>query len=271
MSPKFPNVSNLLFLLRYYDISHIEKFKDFVTLTSEKMIFGGIHDHLGGGFSRYSTDQKWLVPHFEKMLYDNGQLVSLYAEAYAVTNNPLFKEVVYQTIGFVQRELISPEGGFYSSLDADSEGLVLLTDDGRLQHDISHPLKKLAKTYLAQVEGTITQTALERLRAPLDLGDFTTLPCQAVQIEAPGWLWPRTPPIRHRSGIPANWLALTLTEGKNRQVRRMLETLGYPVHRLRRNCYAGLTTGRLQRGQFRELTRDEVARLRRLVGLGSRR
>jgi len=78
ISPKFPNVSNLLFLLRYYDISSIEKFKDFVTLTSEKMIFGGIHDHLGGGFSRYSTDQKWLVPHFEKMLYDNALLVSCF-------------------------------------------------------------------------------------------------------------------------------------------------------------------------------------------------
>jgi len=117
-------------------------------------------------------------------------------------------------------------------LDADSEGLVLLTDDGRLQHDISHPIRKLAKTYLAQVEGTVTREALKRLRAPLDLGDFTTLPCQAMQIEEPQWIWPRTPPIRQRADIPTSWLALTLTEGKNRQVRRMTAVVGLPTLRL---------------------------------------
>jgi 23S rRNA pseudouridine2457 synthase len=121
-------------------------------------------------------------------------------------------------------------------LDADSEGLVLLTDDGRLQHDISHPVRKLAKTYLAQVEGTVTKEALNRLRAPLDLGDFTTLSCKAVQIQEPHWLWPRTPPIRQRAGIPTSWLALTLTEGKNRQVRRMTAAVGLPTLRLVRSA-----------------------------------
>jgi uncharacterized protein YyaL (SSP411 family) len=86
------------------------------------MAMGGIYDHLGGGFARYSTDAKWLVPHFEKMLYDNGQLVSIYAQAYKLTKNPLYKNVVTETIEFVERELMSQQSGFYSSLDADSEG-----------------------------------------------------------------------------------------------------------------------------------------------------
>ena len=82
-APKFPNPSNLLFMLRYYDISGLNRFKDFVMFTADKMANGGIHDHLGGGFARYSTDQKWLVPHFEKMLYDNALLTILYAEVSA--------------------------------------------------------------------------------------------------------------------------------------------------------------------------------------------
>lgn len=145
-------------------------------------------------------------------------------------------------------------------LDADSEGLVLLTDDGRLQHDISHPLKKLAKTYLAQVEGNVTKAALARLRAPLDLGDFTTLPCQAVQVEAPAWLWPRTPPIRQRAGIPANWLALTLTEGKNRQVRRMTAAVGLPTLRLVRIAIGpyALASHPLLPGEWQEVSPLEM-------------
>ena len=83
---------------------------------------GGIFDHLGGGFSRYSTDAQWRVPHFEKMLYDNGQLVSLYAHAYQVTQEPTYAEVISKTLDFVKREMTSPDGGFYSSLNADSEG-----------------------------------------------------------------------------------------------------------------------------------------------------
>jgi hypothetical protein len=86
------------------------------------MAMGGIYDQLGGGFARYSTDAQWKVPHFEKMLYDNGQLVSLYSKAYQLTKKPLYKEVVYESIGFVERELTDKKGGFYSSLDADSEG-----------------------------------------------------------------------------------------------------------------------------------------------------
>jgi 23S rRNA pseudouridine2457 synthase len=117
-------------------------------------------------------------------------------------------------------------------LDADSEGLVLLTDDGQLQHDISHPQHKQPKTYLAQVEGIPDAAVLNRLSRPLDLGDFVTEPCQAKAIQAPEWLWPRDPPIRHRADAPTAWLAITLTEGKNRQVRRMTAAVGLPTLRL---------------------------------------
>lgn len=122
MAPKFPNVSNLLFLLRYFDISKIEKFKDFVILTCEKILYGGIHDHLGGGFSRYSTDQKWLVPHFEKMLYDNSLLVILFSEVYQITKNEKFKIAIEKTLKYLTRDLLNEDGGFFSAQDADSEG-----------------------------------------------------------------------------------------------------------------------------------------------------
>ena len=117
-------------------------------------------------------------------------------------------------------------------LDADSEGLVLLTDDGKLQHAISHPKKKQPKTYIAQVEGRAERDIMARLSAPLDLGDFTTLPCLARQIAEPGWLWERDPPIRFRANAPTSWVALTLSEGKNRQVRRMTAAVGLPTLRL---------------------------------------
>jgi len=121
-APKFPNVSNLLFLLRYYDISGINRFRDFVIFTADKMIRGGIHDQLGGGFARYSTDQRWQIPHFEKMLYDNALLTQLYAELYQVSRNKLYLETAEKILGYVIREMTSPSGGFYSAQDADSDG-----------------------------------------------------------------------------------------------------------------------------------------------------
>lgn len=119
-------------------------------------------------------------------------------------------------------------------LDTDSEGLLLLTDDGALQARIAHPRTKLPKTYLAQVEGMPDDDALERLRRGLDLGDFVTRPCQARSIPQPDWLWPRDPPIRERRAIPTRWIEIVLTEGKNRQVRRMTAAVGHPTLRLLR-------------------------------------
>ncbi len=120
---KFPMPNNYLFLLRYYKMTGNQTALDGVNATLENMANGGIFDQIGGGFARYSTDAIWQVPHFEKMLYDNGQLVSLYSEAYQETQNPLYKEIVYATHEYIKREMTNEEGGFYSSLDADSEGV----------------------------------------------------------------------------------------------------------------------------------------------------
>ena len=121
-APKFPMPVGWEYLLQYYKLSHNENALKAVRTTLDHMAAGGIYDQLGGGFARYSTDADWHVPHFEKMLYDNAQLVSLYTHAWQLTKDPLYKQVVYQTLAFISKELTSLQGGFYSSLDADSQG-----------------------------------------------------------------------------------------------------------------------------------------------------
>jgi len=122
-APKFPQTFSIQFLLRYHFITGSKQALQQASLSLDKMIEGGIYDQVGGGFARYSTDTEWLAPHFEKMLYDNALLVSALSEAYQLTKKPRYKEVIEETIGFVQRELMHERGGFFAALDADSEGV----------------------------------------------------------------------------------------------------------------------------------------------------
>jgi 23S rRNA pseudouridine2457 synthase len=136
-------------------------------------------------------------------------------------------------------------------LDRDSEGLMLLTDDGRLQARIADPKHKMAKTYLVQVEGDIGAEALAALRAGVRLKDGMTLPAEAERIEDPA-LWPRDPPIRVRQSIPDNWIRLTIREGRNRQVRRMTAAVGHPTLRLVRWAVGAWTVDGLDVGAWRD-------------------
>lgn len=143
--------------------------------------------------------------------------------------------------------------GIYAAgrLDADSEGLLILTDDGALQHRIAHPTAKLPKTYWAQVEGMPDEAALETLRCGVYLKDFVTRPAEARVIPAPA-LWPRTPPIRTRRDIPTSWIEIIIREGKNRQVRRMTASVGYPTLRLVRVAIGDWSLGPLQPGEWEQ-------------------
>lgn len=137
-APKFPLPNNYLFLLRQAWFDQDEELLSHVKLTLKKMAYGGIYDQLGGGFARYSVDGIWKVPHFEKMLYDNAQLMSLYSEAYRLFKDELYRDVVYQTLDFIGREFTGVEGSFYSALDADSEG-----EEGRFYVWKSEELQQL--------------------------------------------------------------------------------------------------------------------------------
>ncbi len=136
-------------------------------------------------------------------------------------------------------------------LDTDSEGLVVLTDDGALQHRIADPRHKLAKTYFVQVEGAPDDAALAPLRTGLRLGDFHTRPADAQLTDAPDWLWPRVPPIRVRQTIPTTWLKLVLHEGRNRQVRRMTAAVGFPTLRLIRYSIGPWTLAGIPPGSWK--------------------
>ena len=146
-------------------------------------------------------------------------------------------------------------------LDADSEGLLILTDDGSLQHRISAPQAKLPKTYWVQVEGIPHARTLDRLQQGLDLGDFVTRPAQAQVIAEPASLWSRDPPIRSRKNIPTSWLSLTISEGKNRQVRRMTATIGHPTLRLIRVAIGPWNLDGLISGAWREAAPPDILNL----------
>ncbi|MFY8048483.1 MAG: pseudouridine synthase [Erythrobacter sp.] len=148
---------------------------------------------------------------------------------------------------FIAAKGVYPAG----RLDRDSEGLLLLTDDGRLQARIADPRFKLPKTYLVQVEGEPQEEALERLRQGVRLNDGMTLPAEALRIAAPD-LWPRDPPIRVRKSVPDSWLQLTIREGRNRQVRRMTAAVGLPTLRLVRWAIGEWTLAGIAPGQYTE-------------------
>ena len=137
-------------------------------------------------------------------------------------------------------------------LDTDSEGLLLLTDDGRLQASVADPRNKLPKTYWAEVEGTPDEANLQPLRGGVDLGDFVAQPAAARVIAEPLNLWPRLPPVRFRKNVPTSWLEITICEGKNRQVRRMTAKIGLPTLRLIRVAIGNWTLGDLTPGNWRE-------------------
>lgn len=151
---------------------------------------------------------------------------------------------------FFADQLIYPAG----RLDFDSEGLLLLTDDGQLQHRISDPRFKQPKTYWVQVDGKISDEAIRQLQAGITLKDGPTRPASARRMEEPENLWLRDPPVRYRAAIPTSWLELTISEGRNRQVRRMTAAVGFPTLRLIRAKIGNWELGNLQPGEWLELT-----------------
>jgi 23S rRNA pseudouridine2457 synthase len=151
--------------------------------------------------------------------------------------------------GCVHEKDVYPAG----RLDHDSEGLLLLTDDGRLAHRLTDPGHKQPKTYLVQVDGAVTDQALAALRHGVALNDGPTLPAGAEHAAEPAWLWPRDPPVRFRKAIPTSWLTLTLREGRNRQVRRMTAAVGFPTLRLIRMRIGDYALDGLRPGETRRL------------------
>jgi len=150
---------------------------------------------------------------------------------------------------FIQTPNVYPAG----RLDTDSEGLLILTDDGKLQHRLSDPLYKEFKTYWVQVEGTPSDVDLEPLRQGIDLADFVARPAQAKLLLEPNILWPRCPPIRERKALPTSWIEIKICEGKNRQIRRMTAKIGFPTLRLIRYAIGEFTIDGIKNGNFKVL------------------
>ena len=160
-------------------------------------------------------------------------------------------------------------------LDADSEGLLALTGDGALHNRISSPQHKLEKSYYVQVEGVATTTAIEHLRRGVALRDYVSKPARVEQVEPPDWLWPRQPPVRFRKNVPTSWLRISISEGKNRQVRHMTAAVGFPTLRLIRYAIGDWTISNLGPGQSRsieyDLQTEPVRRIRMKSGPARKR
>jgi uncharacterized protein YyaL (SSP411 family) len=170
-APKFPQTFTIGYLLRYYHLTKNEQALQQACLSLDKMIQGGLYDHLGGGFARYSTDREWLVPHFEKMLYDNALLVLALCDAYQLTQKPLYKQAVEETLAFVEREMYSPEKGFYSALDADSEGVegkFYVWQKAEIEAILQQEAALFCEFYDVTEEGNWEHTNILNIRKPLD-------------------------------------------------------------------------------------------------------
>jgi len=170
------------------------------------------------------------------------------------TDEPEFKDKRQTLADYLNQ----PE--FYAAgrLDRDSEGLLLLTNDGKLQQQIANPKTKQPKTYLVQVEGEVTKEAIKQLQQGLKLKDGLTRPAKARKVSEPKWLWERNPPVRERKNIPTSWLELTITEGKNRQVRRMTAAVGFPTLRLIRTQIGKWKLGSLALGESNLLSNQSI-------------
>jgi len=169
-APKFPQTFSIQYLLRHYYFTGDEVALKQALLSLDKMIQGGIYDQLGGGFARYSTDAQWLAPHFEKMLYDNALLVGVLAEAYQITGEERYAEVIKETLGFVQRELTSSEGGFYSALDADSEGVegkFYVWSKKEIEEILGEDARLFSEIYNVSEKGNWEHTNILWLREPI--------------------------------------------------------------------------------------------------------
>ncbi|HTN05316.1 thioredoxin domain-containing protein [Agriterribacter sp.] len=170
-APKFPQTFTIQFLLRHFFYTHNEKALQQALLSLDKMIYGGIYDQLGGGFARYATDSEWLAPHFEKMLYDNALLVIVLSEAYQLTKNTLYADTIRHTMDFIERELMSEEGGFFSALDADSEGVegkYYVWDKKEIEWVLQENAAVFCKYYDVTEEGNWEHQNILRVLQPLD-------------------------------------------------------------------------------------------------------
>jgi uncharacterized protein len=186
-APKFPQSYSILYLLRHYHFTKDETCLQQAVLSLDKMIFGGIYDHIGGGFARYSTDERWFAPHFEKMLYDNALLISTLAEAYQITKKELYAETIHQSLDFITREMMSSEFAFYSALDADSEGVegkfytwsneeiaTILKEDAKLFTEIFNITEhgNWEETNIVYLKKSITEIAADKEIDEQELNSF---------------------------------------------------------------------------------------------------
>ncbi len=261
-APKFPVPNSFQALLQYHFYTQSEQALNQVKLTLNNMANGGIYDHLGGGFARYSTDGQWKVPHFEKMLYDNAQLVSLYSEAYQVTKDESYRTVVYETLAFIKREMTSPEGGFYSSLDADSEGeegKYYVWTEAEIDKLLGEKADIFKKVYNIQAEGNWEEgkNILYRTRPATEIASELNIPVdelgQSLRTTENTLLEARQQRVRPGldDKLLTSWNALMIQGctdaymafGEERFLQAaldagqfLLENSMYDDHRLNRNC-----------------------------------